>query len=149
MKHSSSNDYEAFEHAFHQMMWAGQKQLGGLLAEHALTFPQFLVLAAIQRDAAGCPIGELAKGMFQSFATMTGIINRLETARLVARGNDPRDGRKVVVTLTKAGQQLLDRAKTARREQMIGALAVFSAQDRREFLRLLTIYLETFEKENV
>jgi hypothetical protein len=31
---------------------------------------------------------------------------------------------------------------------MIAGLACFSAQERREFLRLLTIYLETLEKED-
>ena len=148
MKPSSANDYEIYEHAFQRLMWAGQKKFGLLLAEHELTLPQFLVLASIRKSGTGCPMSQLAKEMFQSLATMTGIVNRLEDAKLVERGGDPRDGRKVVVSLTKAGQQILARAKASRREQMIAALECFSPQDRREFLRLLMIYLDTLEKEN-
>jgi DNA-binding MarR family transcriptional regulator len=149
MKQVRSDDYEVFEHAFQRLMWAGQKKFGILLAEHDLTFPQFLVLAMIHKNGTGCPMSQLAKEMFQSLATMTGIVNRLENARLVERGSDPTDGRKVVVNLTKAGQHILAGAKASRREQMIAALNCFSPQDRREFLRLLMIYLETLEKESV
>jgi DNA-binding MarR family transcriptional regulator len=149
MKQLHSDDFEVIERAFQRLMWAGQKQFGVLLAEHDLTFPQFLVLAAIHQHGVGCPVGTLAKEMFQSFPTMTGIVNRLKKSRLVERGDDPKDRRKVVITLTQEGQQLLNRAKASRRKQMIDALAGFSAQDRREFLRLLTIILATLEKENV
>lgn len=148
MKPSPFDDYEIYEQAFQRLMWAGQKKFGVLLAEHDLTLPQFLVLASIHKHRIGCPMGTLAKEMFQSFATMTGIIDRLKLAGLVERGDDPNDRRKVVVSLTKAGQQILARAKASRREQMIAALECFSPQDRREFLRLLMIYLETLEKEN-
>ena len=148
MRQLSSDDYEIFENAFQRLMWAGQKRFGSLLAEHELTLPQFLVLASIHKYGAACPMNKLAKEMFQSFATMTGMIDRLETAKFVERGDDPQDRRKVVVRLTKSGQHILARAKAARREQMIAALECFSPQDRREFLRLLMIYLETLEKEN-
>jgi len=148
MKQLHSDDYEVIEHAFQRLMWAGQKQFGVLLAEHDLTLPQFLVLASIHKHGMGCPVGTLAKEMFQSFPTMTGIVNRLKKSRLVERGDDPKDRRKVMISLTLEGQQLLNRAKTSRRKQMIDALSGFSAQDRREFLRLLTIILATLEKEN-
>ena len=148
MKQSHSDDYDIFEHAFQRLMWSGQKKFGVLLAEHRLTLPQFLVLAAIHKHGAGCPVGTLAREMFQSFPTMTGIVDRLKIAGLVDRGDDPSDRRKVVISLTKAGQHLLQRAKASRREQMIEALSGFSTQERHEFLRLLNIYLETLEKED-
>ena len=88
-------------------MWTEQKRFSQLLAAHDLTLPQFLVLAAIRQRGTGCPIGTLADEMFQSYPTMTGIVDRLEIARLVAheRGND-QDRRKVVVTLTPAGREI-------------------------------------------
>lgn len=148
MKPSPSDEYEVIERAYQRLMWAGQKKFGMLLAEHNLTLPQFFVLTAIQRRGTGCPIGSLAKEMFQAYPTMTGIVDRLKSAGLVERSGDPQDRRKVVVSITKAGQQLLTRARLSRRAQMIRGFTRFTASDRREFLRLLTLYLETLEKEN-
>jgi DNA-binding MarR family transcriptional regulator len=149
MKKILSDDYATFEHALQQLMWMEQKKFAVLLAQHSLTLPQFLVLASIHHHGTGCPIGKLAEEMFQSYPTMTGIVDRLKEARLVARGDDPKDRRKVVISLTREGSTLLNRARDTRRTRMIHALSKFSAQDRREFLRLLTSYLETLEEENV
>jgi DNA-binding MarR family transcriptional regulator len=146
---SFADDYQVIEHALQRLMWTEQKRFAALLDQHHLTLPQFLVLASIHQHGTGCPIGRLADEMFQSYPTMTGIVDRLKSAGLVSRGTDPNDRRKVVISLTKAGRQLLDRAKQARRERMAHALSHLSRQDRREFLRLLTSYLEIFEKENL
>lgn len=149
MKKNLHDEYGFIEHALQRLMWTEQKKFAALLDEHHLTLPQFLVLASIHHHGAGCPIGTLADGMFQSYATMTGIVDRLKDAGLVSRGDDPTDRRKVVVSLTRAGGDLLNRAQIARRKRMMHALAHLSAHDRREFLRLLNSYLETLEKENV
>lgn len=144
---STNDDYKVIEHALQHLMWAEQKKFAALLARHDLTLPQFLVLAVIRQHNVGCPIGTIAEEMFQSYPTMTGIVDRLKEAGLVVRGDDPKDRRKVVVNLTEAGRHILDRTRTARQERMRLALARFSAQDRREFLRLLTTYLDVLEKE--
>lgn len=144
-----NDEYAILEHALQRLMWTEQKRFGALLDEHHLTLPQFLVLASIHQHGNGCPIGALAEEMFQSYPTMTGIVDRLKKAGLVSRGDDPHDRRKVVVSLTRAGGALLDRARNARRARMADALAHLSQRDRREFLRLLTRYLETFEKEQL
>lgn len=143
------DDYQVIEHALQRLMWTEQKRFAALLDQHDLTLPQFLVLASIHQHGTGCPIGMLADEMFQSYPTMTGIVDRLKNAGLVSRGADPNDRRKVVISLTQAGRALLDRAKNARRKRMARALSQLSRQDRREFLRLLTRYLEIFEKENL
>jgi len=148
MKKILSDDYAVIEHVLQRLMWTEQKKFAALLAQHALTLPQFLVLAAVHQHSAGCPIGKLAEEMFQAYPTMTGIVDRLKDAGLVSRGQDPEDRRKVVIHLTRQGSELLDRARDTRRTRMIRALGKFSAQDRREFLRLLTRYLETFEEAN-
>lgn len=141
-------EYEVLEQALQRVMWAEQKKFTQLLNEHGLTVPQFLVLVSIRRRGTGCPIGALADEMFQSYPTMTGIVDRLEEARLVARERfDHGDRRKVVVSLTPLGRQLLDRTRGARAMRMQRALAQFSAGERRDFLRLLSTYLEILEKE--
>ncbi len=141
-------DYQVIEHTLQQLMWAEQKKFTTLLAKHALTLPQFLVLAVVRQHGSGCPIGTIAEEMFQSYPTMTGIVDRLEGARLVVRERgSAEDRRRVVVNLTPDGAQLLERARAARQERMLHALAHFSANDRREFLRLLTTYVDALEKE--
>ena len=149
MKKNYSDVYAIIEHSLQQFMWIEQKKFAALLSQHALTLPQFLVLASVHQHGSGCPIGKLAEEMFQSYPTMTGIVDRLKEAGLVERGDDPNDRRKVVITLTPEGSKLLDRARDTRRTRITRALSKFSAQDRREFLRLLTSYLNTFEEENV
>ncbi len=144
------DEYEVIEQAVHRLVWAEQKKFTQLLLEHNVTLPQFYVLLSIKRRGAGCPIGTLAEEMLQSYPTMTGIVDRLEEAKLVVRDRaSEKDRRKVIVRLTRQGGQLLQRASNARHERMLRALARFSAHDRRELLRLLMIYLETLEKESV
>ena len=142
------NDYQTIEQTFQRVMWIEKKRFTQLLAALDLTPSQFLVLASIRQRGTGCPIGALADEMFQSYPTMTGIVDRLESAKLVVRerGND-HDRRKVVVNLTDTGRELLERAQAARRERMLQAFGALSAQERRELVRLLTIYLDTLEKE--
>lgn len=142
-----TDEYAVLEHTLQQLMWTEQKRFAVLLDQHHLTLPQFLVLASIRQHGTGCPIGALAKEMFQAYPTMTGIVDRLKKAGLVSRGDDPYDRRKVVVSLTHTGRQLLDRARNTRRERMTHALSHLSPHERRELLRLLNSYLETLEKE--
>jgi DNA-binding MarR family transcriptional regulator len=119
------------------------------LTEHELTLPKFLVLVSLIRRGGACPIGELAGELFQSSPTMTGIVDRLVNDKLVAREREQdEDRRKVMVSLTPHGKQLFARARTARRERMRSALNHFSSRDRKDFLRLLTIYLRALEKES-
>jgi DNA-binding MarR family transcriptional regulator len=144
-----TKNFDVIEHSLQRLMWTEQKKLTQILDEHDLTLPQFLVLISIDRRGAGCPIGKLADEMFQSYATMTGIVDRLEDARLVARERqDPDDRRKVVVNITPQGRHLLERARGARRERLVHALRRFSLRDQHEFLRLLTLYLGELEKED-
>jgi DNA-binding MarR family transcriptional regulator len=143
------DEYEDMEHALQRLIWTEHKKFAQLLDHHALSLPRFLVLFSIKRRGAGCPIGKLAEEMYQSYATMTDIVDRLEDQKLVVRDRiDPKDRRKVMVDLTPTGHNLLERANQARRERMVRALASFSAEDRRHFLRLLNTFLEALEKES-
>ncbi len=148
MKTSALDEFQVIENALQRLAWTEQRRYSQLLQAHDLTLPQFLVLASIKRRGSGCPIGALADEMLQAYPTMTGIVDRLEQAGLVVRERGTAaDRRQVVVRLTPVGQELLHRAHGARRHRMVQALARFSAHDRREFLRLLTSYLETYQKE--
>lgn len=144
-----TDEFELIEQSLQQTMWMQRKQIEQLLTEHRLTLPKFLVLVSLIKRGGTCPIGKLAEELFQSNPTMTGIVDRLAEDNLVERERGhPSDRRQVMVTLTAHGKQLLQRTRSARRERIHRALEKFSARDRKEFVRLLTQYLDALERES-
>lgn len=71
-----------------------------------LTAPQILLLQAI-RKLEGAPVGQLAKEVSLSQATVTSILDRLERKGYVARERSTVDKRKVHVQLTASGIEVL------------------------------------------
>ncbi|GFE61038.1 MarR family winged helix-turn-helix transcriptional regulator [Geobacter sp. AOG2] len=86
-----------------------QSDLDQFLARHSLSQRKFFVLILLLRNPAGLNVSRLATGTGVSCATMTGVVDGLLSARLVTRETDEEDRRAFVVTITEAGQELLDR----------------------------------------
>jgi DNA-binding MarR family transcriptional regulator len=84
-----------------------EKRLQAHMAAHNLTPPQFYVLKALVEQGMQCSIGDIARELHLTSATMTGIINRLEAMdpALVNRSRSEADRRSVTVTLTEAGME--------------------------------------------
>jgi len=78
------------------------KKLQDDLERLDLTPPQFYVLATIGY-AGGLPFGEIGEKMMVTVSNLTGIVDRLEEKKLVARERDARDRRVVRVMLTDKG----------------------------------------------
>ena len=76
-----------------------------LLAPWGLTYPQYLVLAALWLDGEQT-IGSLGEVMRLDSGTLSPLVRRLEQAGLVTRTRSRDDERVVTVTLTDKGQQL-------------------------------------------
>ena len=76
-----------------------------------LTPPQYFVLTLLWRDD-GRPLKELAAASYCSRATMTGIVDTLESKDLVTRRPNPADRRSLLVTLTDLGQSLRESTPT-------------------------------------
>jgi DNA-binding MarR family transcriptional regulator len=72
-----------------------------------LTGPQLIALREISRSNE-VSLGEVARAISLSQATVTGIIERLEKQGLVGRRYSEIDRRKVLVHISKDGKQLLD-----------------------------------------
>jgi DNA-binding MarR family transcriptional regulator len=92
-----------------------------------LLFIDYSVLRVLQLS--GSPYrtspSELAEIVLRSSGGMTQILDRLERAGLVERSADPRDRRRVLVGLTRAGLRTAERANAeyaAERERLLGAL---------------------------
>lgn len=82
-----------------------QRRFSAKLAPHGVTPPQWGVLVALWEQD-GLPLSELAKRSYFDGPTMTGIVDRLESAGLVTRRRDSQDRRVISVYLTDAGRAL-------------------------------------------
>lgn len=82
-----------------------------LVKTAGITSPQLLLMQAI-REQGDVTIGELAKGINLSQATVTTILDRLERRELVYRLRSQQDKRKVNAYLTELGRDMLDNAPT-------------------------------------
>ena len=81
------------------------KKLEDDLEKLDLTPPQFYVLATIGY-AGGLPFGEIGAKMMVTVSNLTGIVDRLEEKKLVARKRDDKDRRVVHVVLADKGAKL-------------------------------------------
>ncbi|WP_434969709.1 MarR family winged helix-turn-helix transcriptional regulator [Microbacterium sp. bgisy207] len=76
-----------------------------LLAPWGVTYQQLLVLGILWRDESTSP-GRIAAELHLDASTITGLVNRLESAGLVERFRPAGDRRTVMVTATEASADL-------------------------------------------
>jgi len=88
--------------------------------ESGLTGPQLLIMQHI--DTPGeMTSGVIARKVSLSQATVTSILDRLERKELLKRERSHTDKRKVIISLTKKGEQALEGAPTLMQESFINA----------------------------
>jgi len=83
-----------------------------------LTLPQLDVLAQLLRHPNGMTAGELSRALLVTAGNLTGIADRLEERRLVARKPHPEDGRVSILRLTARGSRVA-RTEIARHERAL------------------------------
>ena len=98
-----------------------------LASRFGLTGPQLVCLRALAEDGPSTP-SHLARRVDLSQATMTGILDRLEGNGLVRRVRDTEDRRRVHVSLTDAGQAVLDKAPSALQDKLVRGLAALDVE---------------------
>jgi DNA-binding MarR family transcriptional regulator len=76
------------------------------ISDSQLTAAQFVVLCAI-RQFVSCSLSEIVKVTAIDQATMRGIIERLKAREVIAVSHDAHDRRKVLVSLTPAGEAIV------------------------------------------
>jgi MarR family transcriptional regulator, organic hydroperoxide resistance regulator len=77
-----------------------------LLDELGLTYPQYLVLAALYEHD-DQTVGSLGDELFLDSSTLTPLLKRMEGARYLTRQRDPQDERQVRIRLTQRGRHML------------------------------------------
>jgi DNA-binding MarR family transcriptional regulator len=87
-----------------------------------LTLPESSALTRLSRGGPATP-GALAKLEQISPQSMGATLAALEARGLVERRPDPEDGRRAVMSVTEAGQQVLRDKRSARTERLAQALS--------------------------
>lgn len=91
-------------HAMQRVARAAYKNIG-------LTYSQYLVMVVLWENDEQS-VNEIGEKLFLESNTLTPLIKKLETLKLVARKRDMRDERKVNVSLTKKGRSLEKESKS-------------------------------------
>lgn len=89
-----------------------------LIRISSLTVPQILILKELDKHKE-LPVGDLAKKVNLSHATVTNIVNRLEKRGLITRVKSILDRRKVYVQNTEEGKKVLDKVPNLLQEKFV------------------------------
>ncbi|GGE99706.1 MarR family transcriptional regulator [Stappia taiwanensis] len=81
-----------------------------LLAPLGLTYTQYLVMLVLWQYRSR-PVKALGVALMLDSGTLTPVLKRLEATGLVTRRRDPADERRLIVTLTEAGEALRQAAR--------------------------------------
>lgn len=106
-----------------------------LLAELGLTYPQYVVMLALW-ECDGLSIGELGEQVALDSGTLTPLLKRLQTLGLIERTRSAADERQVLVTLTRRGAELQERANAV--QDQVACATACSARERQQ----LTVALQ-------
>jgi DNA-binding MarR family transcriptional regulator len=80
-----------------------------LLDQLGLTYPQYLVLAALY-DEDNQTVGNLGDKLFLDSSTLTPLLKRMEKAGYLSRQRDPGDERQVRIRLTQGGRSAREKS---------------------------------------
>ena len=107
-----------------------------LVQKYRLTGPQLVVLKTIA-DSRPSSVGEIARAVYLSQATVTGILDRLETRGLVARTRSQDDRRRVLVSLSPKAEERLRSAPPLLQEHFTRRFLELDDEDQRRILEAL------------
>jgi DNA-binding MarR family transcriptional regulator len=106
-----------------------------------LTLPQASVLSLLEREGPATP-GALATKERITPQSMGTILVSLEELGLVSRTPDPIDGRRLVISVTEAGRQVILGARRQKEERLAQALATNFTNEEQQMLKAALPLLE-------
>lgn len=123
------------------------REMEKTFARFGLNAANFDMLATLRRSGEPYALSpsDLMDTMMVTSGTMTNRIDQLEKAGLVARSQNPNDGRSVLISLTSKGFELIDAAVTAHVETQARLVSTLSENERTALDGLLRTYLASFE----
>jgi DNA-binding MarR family transcriptional regulator len=81
-----------------------------LLEELEVTYPQYLVMLVLW-EKNSVTVKELGRKLFLDSGTLTPMLKRMEGNQLIERRRSIEDERSVIISLTKKGEELRDKAE--------------------------------------
>ncbi|WP_024507868.1 MarR family transcriptional regulator [Bradyrhizobium sp. ARR65] len=102
-----------------------------------LTPTQWAALSKLA-ETGPCSQNQLGRLTAMDVATIKGVIDRLTARGLTETSSDPEDGRRLLVSLTRAGQQLADKVAPNALAISKETLAPLDAKERETLLALLS-----------
>ena len=117
-------------YAMHTTVRAFDAVYRELLAEHGLSYPQYIALMGVGEHGP-MTVSSLGEHMRLDSGTLSPLLKRMETGGLVARLRDPEDERRVLVSVTASG-----RDKLAALQDMPQRIAARSGLTREQMLAL-------------
>ena len=101
-----------------------------------LNVTDFMILEALLHKGP-LPINEIGRKILLTSGSMTAASNRLITRELVEKIQDPADGRRFYLHLTKKGLRLSSSAYQKHSHALAGLFGCLDHSEREEFVRLL------------
>jgi DNA-binding MarR family transcriptional regulator len=123
-------------YAVKQVELAVRAHLDELLRPSGTTVLQYTALTVLARRD-GLTSAELARNAFVTPQSMGDLVSALERRDLVVRHRDPRHARRLLISLTPAGHELLARMESrvrALEERMLGGLTDGERAELRDYL---------------
>jgi DNA-binding MarR family transcriptional regulator len=134
--------------AIRRVIRATDLQSKRLVKTTGLTTPQLLILQTIHANN-DLNIGQIARHISLSQATVTTIIDRLESRQLIARTRSSSDRRKVHLTLTETGLHVLNSAPPALQEQFISQFSHLKTWEQHMITAALQRVAEMMDATNI
>src|SRR6266568_2897222 len=127
-----------------QILLAG---LDNVLKPFGLTFSRYEALVLLTFSSAGSlPLSKIGERLQVHATSVTNVIDRLESAGLVRREPNPRDGRGTLAVITDEGRRVAEEATAALNQSRFGLRALDEADLHRLFsvLRRLRVEADDF-----
>jgi DNA-binding MarR family transcriptional regulator len=119
-----------------------------LVKRYGLTAPQLMVLKEIMSDE-DINIGRVAKKVSLSQATVTNIIDRLETRSLVTRERSSQDKRRVIVRVTDKTREILKTDPSVLQEEFLRKFQELSGWEQNLILSSIQRIAAMMNAENI
>ena len=110
-----------------------------------LPLNQFGVLCALT-DTTGMAITDISRQLNISKQQMTNIIDKLVSAGYVGKKPDPKDRRRLVITISNKGKKLLDNHMELFRQRFDSHAQNLAEDERQELASILRRYYELISK---
>lgn len=119
-----------------------------LVKRVGLTGPQLIILKEVSRMN-GSSIGEVARTISLSQATVTGIVERLEKRNLLLRRRSDVDRRKVMVEITQEGETLVQDAPPLMQEAFVDRFSRLPEWEQSMVLSALQLLVQLMDAKSL